>query len=188
MTGTEYDALYDKSPDKASRALFDEYCKYVYTIVFSKLHGTASKEDIEECVSDIFAEIYFKYNTGSSYPGRLDGYIATVAKRRAINRFKHLSKKYGNTVSVDDESMDELATDNDTQTESEREELSRIMLEKIEILGEPDSTIILQKYYYGRSTSEIAGALSMKISTVSMRCSRALKKLSKLLEGAGITP
>lgn len=61
------------------------------------------------------------------------------------------------------------------------------MIEKINELGEPDSTIIIQKYYYNRSSSEIAKLLSMKSSAVRMRCGRAMKKLRKKLEEADIT-
>jgi len=60
-------------------------------------------------------------------------------------------------------------------------------MSKIKELGEPDSTIILQKYYYDRSSGEIAELLSMKAATVRMRAARALDKLRALLTGSGIT-
>ena len=63
----------------------------------------------------------------------------------------------------------------------------RILMNKINELGEPDSTIILQKYYFDRSSGEIAELLSMKASAVRMRAARALEKLKKSLAAAGIT-
>ena len=69
MTGNEYCALHRQSADKAYNALFESYCDYVYAIVFNKLRSTASREDIEECVSDIFADIFFGYDLNSSYNG-----------------------------------------------------------------------------------------------------------------------
>ena len=54
-------------------------------------------------------------------------------------------------------------------------------MKKIEELGYPDSVIIIQKYYYNRTSRQIAAALSMKPSAVRMRCGRALKKLKKIL-------
>ena len=46
--------------------------------------------------------------------------------------------------------------------------------------------IILQKFYYDRSSAEIATMLSMKASAVRMRAARALKKLKMVLAADGI--
>ena len=66
MTGADYCALFRRSEDLAYRALFDEYGDYVYTIVYNKLHRSGSREDIEECVSDVFAKVFFSYDTSSA--------------------------------------------------------------------------------------------------------------------------
>ena len=58
MTDSELRELMRVSAEKGRRALFDEYCAYVYAIAAMKLKNCASREDIEECVSDVFAEIY----------------------------------------------------------------------------------------------------------------------------------
>ena len=71
--------------------------------------------------------------------------------------------------------------------DSDKNETRDILMNKINELGEPDSTIILQKYYYDRSSGEIAEMLSMKASAVRMRAARALEKLRKSLAAAGIT-
>ena len=62
-----------------------------------------------------------------------------------------------------------------------------VLLGKIRDLGEPDSTIILMKYYYGRSAKDIAGAVSLTPENVRVRSGRALKKLRGILEKAGIS-
>jgi RNA polymerase sigma-70 factor (ECF subfamily) len=61
------------------------------------------------------------------------------------------------------------------------------MIRLIESLGNPDSTIILQKFYFNRSSKEIAKKLSMTSGAVRVRCSRALSRLEKLLANEGIT-
>lgn len=75
----------------------------------------------------------------------------------------------------------------DIEADHDKEETRTVLISKINELGEPDSTIILQKYYYDRSSNEIAKLLSMKASAVRMRASRALEKLKKSLAAAGIT-
>ena len=69
MTDSRYRELLKKSPQTAHRAVFDEYYSYVYTIVFNKLRSIASLEDVDECISDVFSEIFLKYDEGSAYSG-----------------------------------------------------------------------------------------------------------------------
>ena len=186
MTGKEYTSLYRKSRDQAYDALFAAYCDYVYAIVYNKLRSTASREDIEECVSDIFADVFFGYDTESDHEGDMKGYIGTVAKRRAINAFHSLTARKGRIADDAEEELVNMGSDTDIEADSNKAETRSILIKKISELGEPDSTIILQKYYYDRSSSEIAKLLSMKASAVRMRAARALEKLKTTLAAAGI--
>ena len=186
MTGKEYCTLYKRSRDAAYDALFENYCDYVYAIVYNKLRSTASREDIEECVSDIFADVFFGYDTESSNDSDMQGYIGTVAKRRAINAFHSLAAKNGHFSDNSEEELFNIGSDKDIEADSDMAETRSILISKINELGEPDSTILIQKYYYDRSSSEIAKLLSMKASAVRMRAARALEKLKTTLAAAGI--
>ena len=62
-----------------------------------------------------------------------------------------------------------------------------IILGKIAGLGEPDSTIIIQKYYYGRSAAEIAGMVKLTPENIRVRSGRAVKKLKEMLEKEDIS-
>lgn len=187
MTGTEYSARLGKSPDSAYAALFEDYCDYVYTIVYNKLRSTAAREDIEECVSDIFADIFLNYSANSSFAGDMKGYIGTVAKRRAINAYHRLTSRAGHLYEAEDDYLAGVSSEADIEADSDAEETRTILLDKIAELGEPDSTIILQKFYYDRTSNEIAELLSMKASAVRMRAARALDKLRESLSAVGIT-
>lgn len=186
MTGIEYRGLMSESPDRGRRALFDEYYQYVYTIVYGRIGGCASREDAEECVSDVFAEVFAMLDGSSRYSGDLRGVIATVAKRRAIDKYRAVTANKNHFVSVDDESIDNIAAAGDVARQTEQTELQRVILEQVEKLGEPDASIIIQKYYFNKNSREIARSLSMKTSAVRMRCSRALKKLRAALADLGI--
>jgi RNA polymerase sigma-70 factor (ECF subfamily) len=83
--------------------------------------------------------------------------------------------------------MKELVSDFDLDERIDRSELRRVLLNKIDELGEPDSTILIQKFYYNRSSIEIARNVSMTAVAVRARCSRALDKLRAKLIDTGIT-
>ncbi|MBR4628362.1 MAG: sigma-70 family RNA polymerase sigma factor [Ruminococcus sp.] len=186
MTGNEYRRLYAESPEKAYAALFKVYCDYVYAIVYNKLNRVAQREDIDECVSDIFADIFFSYKRNGEDYADLKAYIGTIAKRHAINSYRSLKLRSERFSGDSDEEFASFADDTDIETNSDDRETRSILISKINELGEPDSTIILQKYYYDRSSGEIAEMMSMKASAVRMRAARALEKLKKSLAAAGI--
>ena len=70
---------------------------------------------------------------------------------------------------------------------AENSELLRLVLAKIYELDEPDPTIIIQKYFFGRSSKEIAQIVGISPAAVRVRLSRALKRLRKELEELGVT-
>ena len=108
MTGKEYCRLYRKSRDKAYDALFESYCNYVYAIAYNKLRSVASKEDIEECVSDVFSSVFLSYDAKGSFNGDLKGVIGKIASNKAINMFHSLSAKNGGSLSYSLEFFEEL--------------------------------------------------------------------------------
>ena len=183
MTVGEMKNFSENSKAQLHRALFDEYCNYVYAIVSCKLKDIASREDIEECVSDIFAEI-FRLCEKNLSEGDLKGLIATVSKRKAVDYYRKLSSRPENIS--DDDFFGGIPDISDISADIEKKDINRIIYENIRKLGEPDASIIIQQYFYGRTAKEIAKNLFMQENTVHKRCSRARKKLRELLIQAGI--
>ncbi len=184
MTESELRSKIRASEEAGFRELFQQYQAYVYAIVWSRIKTVCTKEDAEECVSDIFAEIFMHF--GDIREGSLQGYIGTLAKRRAIDMFrKHTSK--ADTYSLSDDNMPEIASDDNVEEQCESASISQVLLEKIRSLGEPDATILIQKFYYDRKSEEIAAAVKLQPVAVRVRMSRALKRLRKLLDADGIS-
>lgn len=112
--------------------------------------------------------------------------IATIAKRTSIDRFRTLSRSTERAISLDDEKFSGISSDGDLVAENERSELQRIVADCICSLGEPDSTIVVQKFYYNKTSRQIAEFLSMKPSAVRMRAKRAIEQLRAALYERGI--
>ena len=186
LSDTEIIDLIKNQPVKGRRALFDQFCDYVYVIAAGKIKSCGSREDIEECVSDIFADVY-KYVDSKEVEGSLKALVSTIAKRRSIDFFRRLSGGFGKTVSIESDEMYDIPSNENISESAENKERNRIILNKIKELGEPDSTIIIQQYFYNRTAREIADSVSLTASNVQRRSSRARDKLRKLLIEAGIT-
>lgn len=187
MTDSEFKSLVAESKVRAHRALFDEYCGYVYAIAVNKLRCCGSREDIEECVSDIFASVYRTLDRTELHKGDLKGLISVIAKRTAIDAYRKISSSNRETISIDDENVREISSEENIEEQAERSERRRILLDKVKELGEPDSTIIMQQFFYNRTASEIASSISMTAGAVQKRSSRAREKLRVMLTEVGIS-
>ncbi len=186
MTDNEILCLMREAPPDGQRALFDKYYSYVYTIVNRIISGFGSPDDSDECVIDVFASLMMKMRPDDRITS-LKAYVGAVARNAAISMRRSLASKTGRNVSADDDEMAEIAGDEDIEADSDRSELSELLLEKIGEIGPPDSIIIIQKYYYDKSSKEIAEMLGMNSAAVRVRCGRAMKKLKKLLDDNGIS-
>ena len=86
MTEAELRTLVRQSEREGFRAVYQEYKGYVYTIIWNRIGACASREDAEEAVSDVFADVFRSFD--SIREGSLQGYIGTLARRTAIDRFR----------------------------------------------------------------------------------------------------
>ena len=186
MTDMELRMLMAESVQKCHRAVFDKYCNYVYAIVINILRNCGSREDIEDCVSDVFFKLYKQLDAKPDFSGDLKSFIAAISRNTAIDAFRRLSNKNNRSVYIDDDTTEELRSDERIEENAEKAERSRILLGKIKELGEPDTTIIIQQYFYNRTAKEIAKSISMTAAAVQKRSSRARQKLKALLCEAGI--
>ena len=186
MTDQEFKEYMKRSPEECMKAIFDEYCNYVYIIAATKLKSCGTSEDVEECVSDVFAEVFKKLNFLGERDGDLKGFIGVIAKRKAIDMFRKLSVKANRTISADDEVIREISSGENIIESSEMSERNSILLNKIKELGEPDTSIIIKQYYYNMTVAEIGKAISMTAAAVQKRSVRARQKLKKMLCEVGI--
>ena len=186
MTENELRLLMAESIQKCHRAIFDNYCNYVYAIVINILRSCGSREDIEDCVSDVFMKLYKRIDKDISFSGDIKGFIAAVSRNTAIDAYRRITAAGFRNISISDENEETLGKDERLIENAEKKELSRIILSMIKKLGEPDSTIIIQQYYYNRTAKEISENISMTAAAVQKRSSRAKQKLKMLLAEAGI--
>jgi len=184
MTDNEIMALMREVPANGQRALFDKYYSYVYAIVNRIISGFGSQSDSEECVIDVFASVMMKLRSDDSVS--LRSYIGAAARNAAVSMRRRLVSGKGLDISADAE-MAELADSEDIEANSDKAELAQQLLGKIGELGTPDSVIIIQKYYYNRTSGEIAEMTGLSAAAVRVRCGRAMKRLKKLLTEEGIT-
>ena len=169
--------LIKSDADRGLKALIDQYSGFVYHIVRERLKG--KEQDIEECVADVFTEFFYGIDKVDTDRGSIKAYLATMAARRSVDRFRKLSGH------EEIEEIEETVTDTSEGPEqiAIKSEESRRMLEEIKSLGEPDSVILYRRYFLSQPVKDIADCMGMKSNSVTKRIQRALKVLKVRLEG-----
>lgn len=181
MTDSEWAQLLSSSPKAAFEALYESYGGLVYAIAANKLSGCGSREDIEDCVSDIFVELYRASNRYSLASGSIKSFVSTIAKRRAIDYFRRLVRTGTASENIEDESILPPAPD-DTEAEADSRIGSQQLWDAVQSLGDPDTAIIVYQYFYNLSVNDIAAKVSMTPAAVQKRSVRARAKIRTILE------
>ena len=175
--------LLHKDPNAGMEQLMNQYTGLVYAVVKSKLDDSFYlSSDIEDCVADVFSKFYTELSSYDPEMASIKTYLCVIARNQAINVAKKRSREGG--LSIDDEqSLMQVSDDLMIDSELADEEYRRKVIKAVEDLGEPDSSIIFRKYYYGEPSKDIAKAVGLSVSNVDTRTHRALNKLRKLFGG-----
>lgn len=182
MSDNEIIELFRKSPKKAYARIIEQYGSFVYAVSANKLNSFASSEDIEDCVSGIFVEVFRNLDSFSAEKGTLKSFISTIAKRSAIDAYRRLSYRRKVTDSTDISETDLIDTDGDVEEKVMNNISRQNVRNAVMSLKEPERSIIIHQYYYNRTIREIAGILSMTVGAVQQRSLRARKRIEKIIE------
>ena len=180
MTQEEILVLLKTAPEKGMLNLTEQYTALVWKVVWGKLSGICREEDIEETVSDVFLDFYKKHNTVDLSKGSLATFLITLAQRRATDEFRRVMRLKNIEKAMNEKSeIISFQTENTVLKNEERD----FLLSSVLSLGEPDSTIIFRKFYYGETYSEIGNRLGLSENAVNKRYLRAIDKLSDMMKG-----
>lgn len=168
--------LLRSDPERALDQMLRTYTGLVYHAAAAVL-GRNSHEEIEECVSDAFLVIYKSRDRLDFSQGSVKAYLCATARNLAINRLRK-------RTSAPQSALNELMfSDEETESSALRNLEADELIQAVLSLGEPDSRIILYRYYFDLPSKQIAKLLSIQPNTVDQRLRRALKKLNHLSKG-----
>lgn len=151
------------------------YTKPIYYLAHCILR-TASKEDLEECVSDVFLEVWQRIGEFDESRGSLKTFIFMHTKYRALS---YLRKNTAEPPADIEElelpgnvDVEQLVIDRQTQEQ---------LLQTIDTFGAVDKELFLRRYFYGEGIEALAQSLGLTRSAVDNRLSRGRKVLKEAL-------
>ena len=161
----------------------------LYDVSSAKVFGLAMKilgdhAAAEETTLDVYTQVWRRISTYNAVLGTPGSWLMTLAKNRAIDRFRSSYLERGRHVPL--EQAAELPGHEDTPEQySAGLERQRFVQEALASLSVEQRQAIALAYYWGLSQSEIADQLKLPLGTVKTRVRLGLIKLREVLAPHG---
>lgn len=157
-------------------SMIGQYTKPVYYLVCNILNIGNSKEDIEECVSDIFVEAWEKIDRYDPQKGTFRKWLLMLAKYQALNYKRRLEKH--SVDYLEDYMETELV---DTQTDFLEREAQQMIVETIETFSDLDRQLFIRRYFFGEPISALMQSMNLSRPAIDNRLLRSRNKIKEAL-------
>ncbi len=174
--------LIKHNPSKGMAAAIEQYGPLVKTVIV-RIIGYEKQQDAEECVSDVFVEIWKSIDNYNPDKGLLKNYIISIARHVGLNAYRR--KIMTNELMPLDENLEDMDWP-DMTNELSRTLNETIIRETINNLPYPDREIFLRRYYLFEPVKEIAASLELSPKAVENKLYRCKAGIRKELLNKGI--
>ncbi len=162
--------------EKAIQEVILKYSRLLWPIVQSVLHNVGSVQDTEECIADVFIQLWQQPENFDPGRGSLKTWLCLVARSKAIDRYRQLSRHA--TVPLDSAMMlSRIGLQEAFEQAESRQELRKA----VAALSDTERDILIRRYYYEQKPRQIALALGLTVKQVDNCLYRAKQKLKTVL-------
>lgn len=156
--------------------LIKEYTKPVYYLTYNILNIGNSKEDIEECVADVFLEVWLKIHEFNSEKSNFKTWILVLTKYKALTYKRKLQRNH--YENIDDYRLEEPNT---VEKEIIERETQKKLLATINSFNKIDKELFIRRYFCDEKLSDIMQSLGLSRSAIDNRLLRGRKIIKEVL-------
>ena len=144
--------LYFLRDERAISETDAKYGKYLFSVAYNIVHD---RLDCEECLNDTYLDAWNAMPP--ERPAVLKAFLATIMRRRAIDRYKSERRKrrIPSELTVSLSELEFTLSDDTPQSELEAEALSRTISDFVRSLPERRAYIFMSRYYAARPIRDI---------------------------------
>jgi RNA polymerase sigma-70 factor, ECF subfamily len=171
------EAVVHRDPD-AMAAIYERYESMLRVVISTILHEGGETDDV---LQDVFIQLWTRADRFLAEKG-LQGFLVTVARRRALDRLRHRLAYRRATDRLETEMMAEFSDKmRGPQVKPTIFDLSELLSAMILLLPEPQQEVVQLTFFKGLSQRDIAAQKSISLGTVKTRLHLAQKKLMNQL-------
>ncbi len=157
----------------AMAELYDKYGGLLYSVIMRSVANQATAEDL---VQETLLRIWNRIHTFDTERGRLEGWIVTVARNRAIDYLRSLRSQPGESATTL-EDLEHSGLFVTRETEADRLTRRKAVGAALDRLNEDQREVLELTHFQGCTQTEIAERLHKPLGTVKSLVRSALKVL-----------
>lgn len=174
--------LQRKNP-AALEYIMDYHGNGVYGLVYRIINDVGSKEDIEECVSDVYAAVWQNCRQYDPLKGSLKTWLLMTAKYKALDYRRRLFREMAAVGEAAEEPRESVM--NIVEDKVIGEEEKRQIIAAIKTLGDMDRQIFIKRYFFYEDIENIAQHFGLTRNAVDTRLWRIRNALKEILQQQG---
>ncbi len=162
---------------EAFRALAEAHERMLFGIAFLM---TRDRDLSSEAVQETLLKMW---NHLTSFRGE---HLKPWLTRILVNEVKQQGRRKKPPAVPIEAVSEQVGSGEDVENEAERDELVETVRRAVASLPDQQREAVIMRYFAGLTFAEVAVATRCRIGTVKSRLSRALDRLERVLDGAGI--
>jgi len=163
--------------------MIETYSKLLWVVAGGILGTIGTTQDIEECISDVFVHVWKNPKSFNPQRGTLKTFLAIIARGKALDMYRKLSK---NKITEISEAI--RSSDDDLLDYLVEKEMHNKLYTAIESLPEPNREIVIRRFFFEEKPSRIAEKTALPVKEVENRLYQSKLKLRKILETPQLGP
>lgn len=162
--------------EQAMQKIICRYSRLLWSIVGAVLSQVGTTEDMEECVADVFIDLWEHPQKYDESRGSLKAWLSVIARNKAIDRYRQKTKIQ--TIPLEETVLAQMGVEPEMEN---KEGLQEALAE----LTEEEKEILLRRYVYQQKPKEMAVALGLSVKQIENRLYRIKAKMRKQMEQEG---
>lgn len=164
--------------------LYQRYKTFLKSIVMQVVHDESEADDV---VQDVLIQVWNRAGNYSAEKGKLGSWLATLARRRAIDRirqhsaYRRATDRYEIACNHPSKEVSEIHV---VEAEADQDDLKGILAHHLENLPPNQREVIRMAYLESRSQREISALTHTPLGTVKTRIELGIKKLAHAMGGS----
>ena len=158
------------------KLLYRKYKNLLFGMIVSILKD---REEAEDCLQEVFTQIWEKADYFDSEKGRAYSFIVTMARNKAIDRTRSKQFKQADIAdnTINDSTIIPESDEKNPHEAMEFRERAAIVRSALQKIPEKERELLIVSYYKGLSQSQIAEKMDIPLGTVKYRMRQGMIKL-----------